>query len=153
MSALSRASGDRRGAHADLGQLVRGQVADRQAAAHEDVDDLAGPGCVRSIEQLLHADGQLRVVGSRRVTQAAQPGRQFLVSDRRLLLRTLEWRLRGLSVSEVRSSYFEDEKKFPKSSIEFDHALVMRDLVHEWHKADDLHLSQKPAPGRVPTVV
>ncbi len=56
-----------------------------------------------------------------------------------LLLRTLDWRIRALSVTEVQSSYFANAQRFPAGSIEFDHALVMRDLVHEWHKADDLY--------------
>lgn len=56
-----------------------------------------------------------------------------------LLLRTLDWRLRALAVSEVNSSYFADAKRFPEGSIEFDHALVMRDIIHEWHKAEDLY--------------
>ncbi len=56
-----------------------------------------------------------------------------------LLLRTLDWRIRPLSVAEVHSSFFADQKRFPKGSIEFDHALVMRDILHEWHKAEDLY--------------
>jgi hypothetical protein len=55
-----------------------------------------------------------------------------------LLLRTVDWRIGALSVSEVYSSFFEDRQRFPKDSIEFDHALVMRDILHEWHKAEDL---------------
>ncbi|PWU14771.1 MAG: hypothetical protein C5B50_16655 [Verrucomicrobia bacterium] len=56
-----------------------------------------------------------------------------------LLLRTEGWRLRALSVKEVASSFFSDPQKFPSGSILFDHALVMRDLNHEWHKAEDLY--------------
>ena len=33
-----------------------------------------------------------------------------------------------------------DEARFPKSTIEFDHALIMRNVQHEWHSADDLYL-------------
>ena len=56
-----------------------------------------------------------------------------------LQLRTLEWRMRALSVTEVYSSFFSDRQRFPQGSIQFDHALLMRDLRHEWHKADDLY--------------
>lgn len=56
-----------------------------------------------------------------------------------LVLRTVDWRVRALSVSEVYSSYFVDGQRFPAGSIEFDHALVMRDIIHEWHKADDMY--------------
>jgi len=56
-----------------------------------------------------------------------------------LRLRTLDWRMRALSITEVHSTFFADRKRFPDSSIQFDHALVMRDLLHEWHQADDLY--------------
>jgi len=56
-----------------------------------------------------------------------------------LLLRTVDWRIRALSVKEVHSSFFADRERFPQASIEFDHALIMRDILHEWHKAEDLY--------------
>jgi hypothetical protein len=62
-----------------------------------------------------------------------------------LLLRTLDWRIRALSVTEVHSSFFADRKRFPEGSIEFDHALVMRDILHEWHKAEDLYAASRTA--------
>jgi hypothetical protein len=57
-----------------------------------------------------------------------------------LLLKTKEWRVEPLDVSSVYSSYFSDEAKFPKGSIEFDNALIMRNVAHEWHSVDDLYL-------------
>ena len=57
-----------------------------------------------------------------------------------LKLETREWRVEPLQVNKVYSSYFSDEEKFPKGSIEFDHALIMRDVAHEWHSADDLYI-------------
>ena len=63
-----------------------------------------------------------------------------------LLLRTLDWRVRALSLSYVHSSFFSDRLRFGPDSIQFDHALIMRDLVHEWHQADDMYsLSAVPA--------
>jgi hypothetical protein len=56
-----------------------------------------------------------------------------------LLLRTLDWRVRALSVQRMESSFFDDQTRFPAGTIEFDHGLIMRDLRHEWHQADDLH--------------
>jgi len=64
-----------------------------------------------------------------------------------LLLRTLDWRVRALSVNEVYSSFFADKQRFPEDSIQFDHALVMRDLLHEWHQADDLYALSQPGEG------
>jgi hypothetical protein len=57
-----------------------------------------------------------------------------------LRLQTKEWRVEPLEVEQVYSSYFADETKFPKGSAEFDHALIMRNIAHEWHTASDLHI-------------
>jgi hypothetical protein len=62
-----------------------------------------------------------------------------------LRLRTLDWRLRPMAVTQVASSYFADRERFPEGTIEFDHALVMRDLMHEWHEAEDLYTGGKQA--------
>lgn len=55
-----------------------------------------------------------------------------------LRLRTKEWKVGLLDVSEVESSFFADERVFPRGTVHFDHALIMRDLPHEWHNEDDL---------------
>jgi Uncharacterized conserved protein (COG2071) len=55
-----------------------------------------------------------------------------------LVLTTVGWKVRALAIAEVQSSYFAAEDRFPKGSIEFDHALVMRDLRHEWSAAREL---------------
>ena len=57
-----------------------------------------------------------------------------------LRLETKEWRVEPLEVERVYSSYFADEAKFPQGSAEFDHALIMRNIAHEWHTASDLHV-------------
>lgn len=54
-------------------------------------------------------------------------------------LRTKGWRVEPLQVKEVYSSYFSDATKFPPGSVEFDCALVMRNIEHEWHSAEDLY--------------
>jgi hypothetical protein len=45
----------------------------------------------------------------------------------------------------VTSSFFEDSALFPKGSIEFDCALLMCGIEHEWHGRSDLCC---PAGGR-----
>ena len=57
-----------------------------------------------------------------------------------LVLATKEWRVQPLELHKVHSSYFADESKFPKGSVEFDHALVMRDVAHEWHAARRMYV-------------
>jgi hypothetical protein len=55
-----------------------------------------------------------------------------------LELRCRRWQMEPLRVSVVRSSCFDDTAVFPPGSIEFDCALVMRGIEHEWHGRPDL---------------
>ncbi len=57
-----------------------------------------------------------------------------------LKLETKEWRVELLQVSRIYSSYFADETKFPPGTVEFDHALIMRNVEHQWHSVDDLYV-------------
>ncbi len=57
-----------------------------------------------------------------------------------LRLETKEWRVEPLRIKSLYSSYFSDEGKFPEGSITFDHALVMRNVEHEWRSTDDLYV-------------
>jgi len=49
-----------------------------------------------------------------------------------LKLKTYKWQVSALDVSNVKSSFFEDVKLFPKGSVVFDHALLMTNIEHEW---------------------
>lgn len=79
-----------------------------------------------------------------------------------LLLKVSDWRVSPLSVHCARSAYYDDRSIFPAGSIELDHALLMRDIPHEWHseptmvsdepKANKASLST-PAPPRVQSVM
>jgi hypothetical protein len=55
-----------------------------------------------------------------------------------LELRCQNWSVKALDVHKVTSGYFEDVSRFPKGSVEFDCALLMRDIDHEWHGRADL---------------
>jgi hypothetical protein len=55
-------------------------------------------------------------------------------------LRTQGWSVEVLQVEDVHSTYFSDETRFPKGSVVFDCALVMRNLRHEWHSVEDLYV-------------
>ncbi|MEP6569728.1 MAG: DUF2071 domain-containing protein [Acidobacteriota bacterium] len=57
-----------------------------------------------------------------------------------LNLKTEQWLVEPLEIRTISSSYFSDETKFPPGSIEFDHALIMKNVAHEWHSAADLYL-------------
>lgn len=55
-----------------------------------------------------------------------------------LELRTDTWSVTPLNVEHVRSSWFEDPDRFPPGTVEFDDALLMRDIPHAWHAGDAL---------------
>ena len=55
-----------------------------------------------------------------------------------LELRCQNWAVENLSVDEMESSWFQDRGLFPVGSIEFDCALLMRGIDHEWHGRDDI---------------
>jgi hypothetical protein len=53
-------------------------------------------------------------------------------------LRTPDFRVEPLAVDRARSSWFEDTTRFPRGSVSFDCALVVRDLPHEWVAVPEL---------------
>lgn len=55
-----------------------------------------------------------------------------------LILDTQSWSVAAFGVESVHSTYFENAELFPPGSIEFDHALVMRNIPHRWHSAPEL---------------
>jgi uncharacterized protein YqjF (DUF2071 family) len=60
-------------------------------------------------------------------------------------LTTQYWRVRALTVEQVESSFFADTSLFPVGSVEFDHALIMRDIASEWHQTADMFSEAHPA--------
>jgi hypothetical protein len=59
-----------------------------------------------------------------------------------LRLRTRAWRIEPLVLSQLSSTYYQDTRHFPPGSIEYDCALIMRDIPHEWASC--------PPPGSLP---
>lgn len=51
-----------------------------------------------------------------------------------LLLKVTGWQVSPLEAISVKSAYFDDSTLFPRDRIVFDHALLMRDISHEWHR-------------------
>lgn len=60
-----------------------------------------------------------------------------------LLLEVPDWEVSALAVDSVRSIYFDDQDIFPSESIEFDHALLMRDIAHEWHSEPSMNVGKR----------
>jgi hypothetical protein len=55
-----------------------------------------------------------------------------------LELRCRTWQMEPLAVDSVSSSFFDAPTLFPPGSVEFDCALLMRGIEHEWHQREDL---------------
>ena len=56
-----------------------------------------------------------------------------------------DWRAEPLFVERVASSFFDDRSRFPAGSIEFDCALLMRGIKHEWRSLPPLATTRKEA--------
>ncbi len=52
-----------------------------------------------------------------------------------------DWKVEALDLDFVESSFYDDETIFPRGSIEFDHALLMQNIAHEWHSAPSFDLT------------
>jgi Uncharacterized conserved protein (COG2071) len=95
----------------------------------QDVDTLPGSSCFRSIAE------------SSAFFEAGSVGYSATTDCCRLdgiRLETKGWQVRPLAVDHVESSYFSNPEMFPTGSVAFDHALIMRDVRHEWHGVGDL---------------
>lgn len=51
-----------------------------------------------------------------------------------------DWQVKPLEIISVESSFYNDESIFPKGTIKFDHALLMQNIEHEWHSAENFEL-------------
>ena len=49
-----------------------------------------------------------------------------------LELHTSEWQVEPLEIQSVSSSFFDDPSRFPNGTIQFDCALLMQNIEHEW---------------------
>jgi hypothetical protein len=54
-----------------------------------------------------------------------------------LELKTEQWKVMPLQVDRVNSSFFNNETLFPKGSVVFDNALLMKDIRHTWHSVEN----------------
>lgn len=61
-----------------------------------------------------------------------------------IALSTKQWEVKPLHVVSAQSSYFADRKKFPEGSVEFDCALIMRNIEHEWRAAPKMQIEPTP---------
>lgn len=55
-----------------------------------------------------------------------------------LQLHAFNWKVQSLDVKRIESSFFEDQQVFPPGSVNFDCALVMQQIDHEWHECPSL---------------
>jgi len=64
-----------------------------------------------------------------------------------LELRCRDWNVQPLLVEQVASSFFQDPARFAPGTVEFDCALLMRGIHHEWHGRDDLCCAENQGTG------
>ncbi|MFC5050767.1 DUF2071 domain-containing protein [Rubritalea spongiae] len=57
-----------------------------------------------------------------------------------LFLNIRDWKVSSLETLHLESSYYNDQSIFPQGSIEFDHALLMENIHHEWHSEAPMYL-------------
>lgn len=55
-------------------------------------------------------------------------------------LKTASWQIKPMAVEHVYTSFFADKTKFPSESVQFDCALLMRNIEHEWLSEADLYI-------------
>jgi len=53
-------------------------------------------------------------------------------------LKTLRWEMSSLRIHESYSAFFQGGQHFPANAVEFDCALLMRGIPHEWHEISDV---------------
>ncbi len=61
-------------------------------------------------------------------------------------LHATAWTMHGLAVERAESSFFSDPRRFPRGSVEFDSALLMRGIRHEWRALGRFGRPAHPAP-------
>jgi uncharacterized protein DUF2071 len=105
------------------------------------VADLAGTWPGTSLFASLDAASRFFAAGSLGYSPTPDP-RRF----QGLELACHNWHVEPLNVSSVRSSLFDDVSLFPPGSAEFDCALLMRGIEHEWLGREDLYC-QSAAPS------
>jgi|SRR5215217_629371 len=54
-----------------------------------------------------------------------------------LNLQTYKWEMKPLEVTAVHSTFFENNAIFPEGSVQFDNALLMTNIEHEWKSVPD----------------
>ena len=80
-----------------------------------------------SIFESIHHASEFFSKGSLGYSVTAQPGKFD-----GLELRSFNWKVVPLTIKRVESSFFENQTMFPPGSVQFDCALLMRGIDHEW---------------------
>ena len=54
-----------------------------------------------------------------------------------MMLKAYKWEVKPLQVSKVKSTFFDNKEIFPPGSVNFDNALLMTNIEHEWKSVMD----------------
>ncbi len=110
------------------------QSADRKVEV-----DVAG----RAADALPPSSSFDRVESASAFFESGSVGYSATASGRRLdgiRLTTHTWQVAPLALERVHSSYFANQSLFPSGSIQYDCALIMRNVSHEWDSMGDMYL-------------
>ncbi|UIR54879.1 DUF2071 domain-containing protein [Sphingobacterium sp. SRCM116780] len=55
-----------------------------------------------------------------------------------LKLETYQWQIKPLHVEQIKSSFFENRDLFPEGTIQFDNAILMENIEHEWKSLESI---------------
>jgi len=114
------------------------RVEDRQGRVLVSVEaELADAMPAESVFSSVAEASEFFEAGSLGYSPAEQPGQLDALE-----LRTETWRVAPLEVRHVWSSFFEDRDRFPEGAVQFDSALLMRDIRHEWHSHRPLYCGE-----------
>lgn len=58
-----------------------------------------------------------------------------------VFLNTETWKVKSLQIEHIFSSFFADRNLFPEGSVEFDSALIRRDIRHHWRAGNPIYIS------------
>lgn len=123
-----------------LSVLMKSDDGESRIAVEGNVTQVWSP---KSVFDSLQTASAFFESGSLGYSATATPGRYD-----GLELRTLAWNVEPLALERIQSSFFDDAGRFPAGSVEFDCALLMRGIQHEWHGRAPLCACEQTTPAR-----
>lgn len=123
------------GVHQQASFVVR-EDSDRYQIDIESLDGQAGVSLDARVADWLPADSAFRSTAE--ASEFFRAGAIGYSRDRRqsafegLHLETFDWNFQPLETAQAKARFFDDPDRFPRGTIAFDSAFLMRNVEHEW---------------------